>query len=177
MIPTRLNYLNWKPYATVQNNWSLFCPIQTSSPSPSALCNPGLVDVVRWLRGRLRVAPRKLAATTSWRDASHSALCTIGLPPSQRFGFSRADSISPRTATTLYPTSHCHAAERMGWKEFNPIKTKKKTFKCQKCWPKLSALTCLLRGHECFLNSFHNLFNDFIIAIQTGIVKCFPCIF
>ena len=41
-------------------------------------------------------------------------------------GFTRATSISSRTNVTPYPTSHSHATARMGWRDFNPTKTKQK---------------------------------------------------
>ena len=104
---------------------SLFLPSSHLIPSPYALRNPGLVDVVHRDRGGSRVAPRKLAVAAGWRNASQ-LLDAVGGLPRGRGGFARAMSVSPRTTVTpliLYPIALQLA--RMCRKGFNP--TKKKT--------------------------------------------------
>ena len=65
-----------------------------SSPSPNALCNPGLVDVVHQVRGGAQVAPPplKLAAVAGWRDASQNLFALASYLQSG-FWFPRATTI------------------------------------------------------------------------------------
>ena len=72
---------------------------------PNALSNPGLVDVVHRVRGRPRVAHRKLTAAAAPRDASH-CFTHWWLPASR--GVATGGAGHPRLAEhPLWPPRFC----------------------------------------------------------------------
>ena len=104
---------------------SSFCPLHMLSPSPDALRNSDLVDVVHRESDEPRVDARKLVASVGWRDASQmpfallAYLLAVGLVSSGLRPF----LTGPLPPPPPHLTSHSPA---MGRKGFYPTKTKQK---------------------------------------------------
>ena len=90
-------------------------------PSPNALCHPGLVGVVRRVRGRHRVAPE----LSGHRWPVGARPCAVGVEPGQNgMGSPGRRPFIPGTLSPPCPTSHSPAMARMDRESFNPTKTK-----------------------------------------------------
>ena len=76
---------------------------QSSSPSPYAPRNPGLVDVVHRDSGNLGLHAGQLAAAADWRDACRLLFVLVAYLLAGVLASRPGESISPRTTVTPFP--------------------------------------------------------------------------
>ena len=92
-----------------------FCPLHMSSPSPDALRNSGLVDLVLQVSDRSRIAPRNWTIDCDWRGWNRGRV-HWGLTLAKTVWVHPGDVISPRTTvphvisprTTVLPPPMLH---------------------------------------------------------------------
>ena len=91
------------------------------TPPRDALRYPDLVDVVHRVCDRPSVCPRNWVSAVGWQGWNQ-AECTGGWPWPDRYEYTRATSISPRTNVTPYPIFHSPAMARLDRKGLHPKK-------------------------------------------------------
>ena len=122
---------SWETWARMlQIGWQRidhsFCILRISKrhpPSPNAICNPGLVDVIHRGKGRPRVAPG--SRWPSLASGVRTRLCALGSPWPDWYWFTRATSISLRATITPYLTSNKPAIAEVWVISCRLIKTSK----------------------------------------------------